>query len=190
MTVAAPTRAAYVTRQSLNADRDAPHSILTWTGRIVDPWDMRPEDITLEDIAHALSLQCRFAGHIPSHYSVAEHSFRGAQRLRVDGASELVQRAFLLHDAAEAYLTDLPKPLKSRPEFAEYVKADDRLSAVIARKWGFSFQHPSLGPVVKSMDRAMYAWEVQNIRTGQQHGLSGAQAEDMYLTWAHKVGIR
>jgi hypothetical protein len=169
---------------------ETPNNILTWTGRSVDPWNMKPEDIVLDDIAHALALQCRYAGHVPTHYSVAEHSFRGAQRLRDDGASLSVQKAFLLHDAAEAYLTDLPRPLKQRPEFAPYIEAETRLEHALARRFSFMPFYSPTRTAVKAMDHAMYVWEVRRIRTGAEHGLPAAQAEDMFRTWAMKLGIK
>jgi hypothetical protein len=175
---------------SFKVDREAPHNILTWTGRSVDPWDMKPEDVVLDDIAHALALQCRYAGHVPTHYSVAEHSYRGAQQLRDDGASKAVQKAFLLHDAAEAYLIDLPRPIKNRPEFDAYRAAEARLEKVIGKRFKVDLFNPLHAPVVKSMDYAMYQWEVRRIRSGQEHGLPPAQAEDMFRTWALRLGVK
>jgi hypothetical protein len=81
--------------------------IQTFSGRAVRPLDMRPEDVCLEDIAHALSMKCRYTGHTTRFYSVAEHCVR---------VSRIVPPAFalpgLLHDAGEAYLPDLAAPIK------------------------------------------------------------------------------
>ncbi len=88
------------------ANRD---DIETQTGRYVDVRRPCAEDIDVRDIAHALSLQCRFNGHVREFYSVAEHCLRVADHLpkplRVHG---------LLHDAAEAYLGDIVTPVKRR----------------------------------------------------------------------------
>ncbi len=103
--------------------------IQTFTGLCFWPLDPRPEEIRIEDIAHALSLQCRFNGHCRAFYSVAQHSVLVA---------ELVERfqpeaalAGLLHDASEAYLSDLPRPLKNEPDMAFYLEAEARLQEVV-----------------------------------------------------------
>jgi len=79
----------------------------TCTGRRVNILNPRPEDIDIEDIAQALSHTCRFAGHVPAFYSVAQHSLLASELL--DARTALWG---LLHDAAEAYLHDLTRPLK------------------------------------------------------------------------------
>ncbi|MFG0247924.1 MAG: phosphohydrolase, partial [Phycisphaeraceae bacterium JB051] len=77
--------------------------IQTYTGKAFYPLREDPGIIDIRDIAHALSLQCRFNGHCSDFYSVAQHSVH---------VSEVVPQAFalwgLLHDAAEAYMSDLP----------------------------------------------------------------------------------
>lgn len=83
--------------------------IQTYTGRRFWPLDPRPEDVCIEDIAHALALKTRYTGHTRIPYSVAEHCVR---------CSRIVSPAFalpaLLHDAAEAYLPDLAAPIKRK----------------------------------------------------------------------------
>ena len=69
--------------------------------------DPRPDEISLADIAHSLSLQCRFGGHCPRFYSVAEHSVLASL-----AAPPLLALPMLLHDAAEAYVGDVIRPLK------------------------------------------------------------------------------
>jgi 5'-deoxynucleotidase YfbR-like HD superfamily hydrolase len=82
--------------------------IITRSGRQIDLWDPRPEDIHISDIAHSLSMQCRFVGHVSEFYSVAEHSVRVSFAVP-DGLGLHA----LLHDASEAYLGDVSTPLKS-----------------------------------------------------------------------------
>ncbi|MBZ0216724.1 MAG: hypothetical protein K8F25_09245 [Fimbriimonadaceae bacterium] len=89
-----------------------------------------PEAILIEDIAHGLSLLCRFNGQCKKFYSVAEHSVHVSNEI----SPELALLG-LMHDAAEAYLGDVPSPLKS--ELSEFKKYEDRLSDAIAEKFGF-----------------------------------------------------
>lgn len=114
----------------------APHRraafIETYTGVRFCPLDPRPEDIRVHDIAHALSNQCRFSGHVRHFYSVAEHSVRVSQLLERRAKNRRVWLKGLLHDASEAYLVDLPTPLKDTPEIGEpYRVAEGALMAAI-----------------------------------------------------------
>ena len=84
----------------------------TYSGRHFWPLDPWPEEVTLEDITHALSNICRFNGHTNRFYSVAEHSLNVAWLLKRRGASPKIILYGLLHDAAEAYVCDIPRPLK------------------------------------------------------------------------------
>lgn len=79
----------------------------TYTGRAFYPADPQPEEIFIEDIAHALSMQCRYGGHCNEHYSVAEHSYLVSKMVPEEHAF-----AALMHDSPEAYLIDLPRPVK------------------------------------------------------------------------------
>ena len=77
-------------------------------------WPLNPkvEDIRLEDIAHALSNICRFNGHCRHFYSVAQHSVLMAREAAKNLESVSLEKAILLHDSAEAYLSDIPRPIK------------------------------------------------------------------------------
>lgn len=149
-----------------------PGCIRTFTGRYVDPFDPKPDDIVIEDIAHALSNLCRFGGHTKRFYSVAEHSVLCA--MLVPGEHKL---AALLHDASEAYLVDIPTPIKNR--LPGYVKAEDRLMKVIADKFGF--QYP-FSAEVKEADRGALAleWKHRVFRVGLD-GATPEEAEDVFL---------
>lgn len=125
----------------------APGCIQTYRGKYIDPFNAQASDIFIEDIAHALSNLCRFTGHVKRFYSVAEHSLH---------VSSLVPQEHkltaLLHDAAEAYLSDLSRPIKHRPEMAFYREAEDQLLAIILLKYGCPVVLPAC---VKKADDAM-----------------------------------
>ena len=84
----------------------------TSTGRLVDPLDLRPEDVCVEDIAHHLSQTCRFNGAPPIFYSVAEHAVHVAGLVEHHAGPAAALFA-LHHDDAEAYLGDQVRPVKS-----------------------------------------------------------------------------
>lgn len=110
----------------------------TFTGRKVYPLKPRVEDIDILDIAHALSNLCRFAGHVKEFYSVAQHSYLVSVTIDRSTASAHpdLARWGLLHDAAEAYLVDVPSPLKRMAGFGDgYRAAEKKLLRVIARKF-------------------------------------------------------
>ena len=106
-------------------DRDTGPWFQTFTGAKVNPMTLEPEDVRLEDVAHALSLICRFNGHCNRHYSVAQHSVAGAHVALSSGYWHTEHKHdrrnlalwFLIHDAAEAYLQDLPRPVKYADKF-------------------------------------------------------------------------
>ena len=109
------------------------------------PLDPRPEEILIDDIAHALALQCRYGGHCRSFYSVAEHSVHVSYIVPPEHA--LVG---LLHDATEAYLVDLPRPVKLMlPAYREIEDANWR---VIAKKFRLPVSMPAC---VKEADAAI-----------------------------------
>jgi uncharacterized protein len=86
--------------------------IETYTGRKFFPLDPRPEDIELEDIAHALSNKCRYNGHCKTFYSVAQHTVLGLDIMEKEGYDTITMIHFALHDSAEAYLPDVSRPIK------------------------------------------------------------------------------
>lgn len=93
-------------------------TILTHTGRRFTPLRARKEDIAIADIAHALSLLCRANGHFPRFFSVAQHSVNCAAEAACRGYSTRVRLACLLHDASEAYISDVTRPVKAAlPEY-------------------------------------------------------------------------
>ena len=98
--------------------------IQTFTGRKFDVLNPRAEDVCWLDIAHSLAHQCRFNGHTKQFYSVAHHSVLASQHV----PERFALRA-LLHDAAEAYIGDMPKPVKE--QFPEFSIMEDQIMAAV-----------------------------------------------------------
>lgn len=88
------------------------NTILVRSGRYFDLAAPRPEDVTIEDIAGALSKICRFGGQTPRFYTVAEHCCHCYDAALSDGLGLEIAKLALLHDAAEAFVGDVVKPLK------------------------------------------------------------------------------
>jgi len=96
----------------------------TFTGKRVNPLDPDPSTICIEDIAHHLSLECRYGGACKFMYSVAQHCVLGVPHVRDENAL-----TFLLHDSSEAYLKDIVHNVKREMEF--YILAERKLLQVI-----------------------------------------------------------
>ena len=110
----------------------------TFTGRQFWPIDPRPEEISIVDIAHSLSNQCRYAGHCKSFYSVAQHSVMVSYLCEPQNALW-----GLLHDAAEAYLVDLPRPVKRYSDLGwHYKQVETHLMQVVCRRFNLSIEEP------------------------------------------------
>ena len=107
--------------------------ITTFTKKHFDPRDADINDIDIKDIAHALSLLCRANGHFKHFYSVAQHSLNCAKEAKARGFSERVQLGCLLHDASEAYLSDVTRPIKS--QLPQYLEIEEKLQNTIFDKW-------------------------------------------------------
>lgn len=104
------------------------HFFQTYTGRKFYPMVPRPEDVDILDIAHSLSQICRFTGHTREFYSVAQHSL-----IVCDLVPDVFKFTALMHDAPEAYVGDMSKPLKR--QLPSFVSAENRVWKAICGKW-------------------------------------------------------
>lgn len=137
----------------------------TYSGRMFWPLGPRPEDVHIEDIAHALSHLCRFGGHATEFYSVAQHSILVSRLVPYEYAL-----AGLLHDAAEAYVGDMVRPLKEAGVLHEYRRIEERVSRAIAERFGLPWDGLGmiLGAHVKHADNVALATEVRDVMGGQR----------------------
>ena len=131
--------------------------MMTYTGKRFDPFHPTVESIDIVDIAHALSNTCRFGGQIEEFYSVAQHS------VYVSELSQGFELWGLLHDAAEAYLVDLPRPTKEGLRQMGITIFDDlerNIMRVICQKFGLPTDQP---PIVHTADKIVYTTEVRDL---------------------------
>ena len=140
--------------------------IRTWSGRDLDLLDPQPESIHILDIASGLSNECRFAGQCRRFYSVAQHSVLASQNVRHGLAMQA-----LLHDAAEAYIKDIPTPLKAL--LPDYRAIEQRLERVIRRRFGLPDE---LAEEVETADLQLLATETRDLIHGP--------------TWPELAGVR
>lgn len=112
------------------------NAILTYTNTLFYPLAPKMDEVKLEDITHALSQMCRANGHFKTFYSVAQHSINCAKEARARGLSNRMQLACLLHDASEAYISDITRPVKCYLD--EYRKIETHLQKVIYEKFGIT----------------------------------------------------
>ncbi len=119
------------------------------SGKYVDPFNMRAEDLNILDIAHGLAGINRYTGHTPVPYNVAQHS--------VLVSREFIHRdmrlAGLLHDAAEYVLNDIASPVKRHPAMRGYVEALERVDTLVFQTFGLN---PALMAEVKAADYAIF----------------------------------
>lgn len=113
------------------------HSIVTSSGRRVEPLALKPADVSILDIAHHLSHMCRFTGATRDLYTVAQHSVLVS--LHCDPADALWG---LMHDAAEAYLWDAARPVKQHRLFGFFRFAESECMAAICTRFGLSRYQP------------------------------------------------
>ncbi len=122
------------------------------SGRMVDPLNLRAEDVDIRDIAQGLSTTMRFNGQTRRMFSVAEHSVNVARLIQRMGHRKEVVRQALLHDAPEYILPDLCHTLKVLPQFAFYRAMDDAIWAVVAKRFDVPVEmHPDIKMVDKRM---------------------------------------
>ena len=131
--------------------------IQTFTGKTFDFKSIEDNKISISDIAHALANQCRFNGHTQGFYSVARHSIVMAKIMLEQGKDEEALIA-LMHDATEAYVGGMVKPLKNLiPEFERF---EQQVWELIARRYELPYELPES---VKSLDLSMLKLEREKL---------------------------
>jgi hypothetical protein len=135
-----------------------PGTIILHSRRYISPVALRVEDIDIQDICHALSNICRYGGHCPKFYSVAQHSVEVANWLADGGFDLKTQLWGLLHDASEAYMPDVASPLKKEEAFFPLWKLEDEIQYII-RQHFFRDQQAADWAAVGEADRDILSSE-------------------------------
>lgn len=132
------------------------------SGRRIFLLEPDPEQILLDDIAHALSMICRFGGHVREFYSVAQHSML-VSTIVGEGrpCSDLWLRTALMHDAAEAYLGDVVRPLKKALGPA-YGDIEERWERAICGRFALPYD-VMRGVTIKAADRVALVTERRHL---------------------------
>ena len=177
-------------------DRPNDGWIQTYTGGRFYPLKPEISDIRLEDIAHALANTCRYTGHCSDFYSVAQHSVI-VSHLVPDHCAQWG----LLHDAAEAYISDIARPIKKLPALREYCETEHEIMIFIARKFGLPMHEPD---EVKLADNKALSIEVQVLMPQREveewtwlpeppeiylHPMPPKAAKEHFLRRAHELGV-
>lgn len=177
------------------------NTIGTASGNRIDLIDPKPEQIDIQSIAAGLSKICRYGGQCTYFYSVAEHSIHCARLAEAENQPLDVMKAVLLHDAAEAYLGDIVKPLKIA--LPDYAKIEARMEDVISERFNVDFK--SHHDIIKKYDWQMLKKEKQTLYPKEQWSVDLANIEDvdlellleddcniisnMFVIWTDTLGI-
>lgn len=166
---------ALTSQPSESGDLHTGNTIRTFKGNYVDVFSPDAATIDIEDIAHGLSNTCRFGGHTYNFYSVGQHSVSVSRHQLVPDDLKMTA---LLHDATEAYMCDMPRPIKRN--LSEYKRAEDNLMLVIANKFGIEFPFPD---IIKTIDRLQLEIEHEHIMIKKNYACLSpmdAKAEFLY----------
>ena len=142
----------------------AKYEILTLGGKIINFERCDPEQITLEDIAHGLSNVCRFSGQLYKFYSVAQHCLHVCRHM-----PDHLKLDALFHDASEAYMGDVPRPVKLL--CPDYKKIEAEISEAIRLRFGLSELSEVDERVLKGADSRCLLTEAQQLKLGNVHWL-------------------
>ncbi len=151
---------------------------ITQSGNKIDVLNPKPEMFFIQDIAHALSLMCRYNGHTPVFYSVAEHSVLCVNQI----TNPVNKLAMLLHDASEAFIGDIIRPLKHL--LPAYEEIEHNMMFAISEK--FNFQYP-FNDEIREVDDLLLKYELEHFMYKSEdhshlfNNLSPEQAKKLFL---------
>ena len=138
----------------------------TYTGRQFDPLHMQTKDVCLEDIAHALSFLCRGGGQTLFFYSVAQHCLNCAREAKARKWPDRMVLACLLHDASEAYISDIIRPVKAH--LSNYLEIEEQIMQVIWKRFGLDDLTKEEHSMWKQIDNEILSAELPALFPGEE----------------------
>lgn len=149
--------------------------IQTIKGNLFDYDSIETNIFDIDDIAHSLSNQCRWAGHTREFYSVGQHSVLCARQAFIEGYDYPTQFECLMHDGPEAYVVDLPRPLKRA--VPEYCVLEMKIESEFRKRFNLP---ESMSPDVRIVDDRMLITEYFQLidnNNGRFHETSLSQTD-------------
>ena len=135
--------------------------ITTYTGKHFDPLNPDVSQVDIRDIAHALSLTCRGNGHVKTFFSVGQHCINCAREAELRGYPGRIILACLIHDASEAYMSDVPRPFKK--SLIEYQKTEDIILNMIYGKFLDGPLSAEEKKIIKCIDNDMLYYDLKEL---------------------------
>ncbi|MCJ7854751.1 phosphohydrolase [Lachnospiraceae bacterium NSJ-143] len=131
--------------------------ITTYTKKHINPLSPQPEDIDIRDIAHALSMMVRANGHFPEFYSVCQHSIHCCEEALCRNMDKNTALLCLLHDASEAYIADIIRPVKRH--IPQYIDIEKGIQNAVFLKYAKKVPESAEYSAVKEIDDALLYYE-------------------------------
>jgi 5'-deoxynucleotidase YfbR-like HD superfamily hydrolase len=173
------------------------YQVITQSGQIVDFLSPNPDAINIFDLAKGLANVCRYSGQVTKFYSVAEHCIMVARAVPLH-----LKAHALIHDAAEAYIGDVPRPVKLL--CPEYKQVEARVERAIRQALGLRELTPDEEAIIKQADRGALLLEAKSLKVGESiqwldvpgeevddtvRCLDPAKAEEEWLFAAELLGV-
>lgn len=152
--------------------------ITTFTGKHFDPTKPDVNLVDIRDVAHALSLTCRGNGHVQVFFSVAQHCVYCAREAEARGYSRRIVLGCLLHDASEAYMSDVPRPFKK--SLPEYQEAEERFLEMIYEKFLGSPLSVEEKEVIRQIDDELLYYDMVELLKQEMEG----EPPKLHITWS------
>lgn len=138
----------------------------TYSGQMLKPMELKAEDISLEDVSHALSLLCRGGGHLKHFYSVGQHCINCAKEAEARGWSTRVVLGCLVHDAAEAYISDIIRPVKKH--LPAYMAIEDKILTAVYERFGLGDLTEEEYGQIRQIDNEILENEIPVLMSGSE----------------------
>jgi uncharacterized protein len=176
----------------------------TWSGQKFYVLDPRPEEVHYDDVCVGIARACRYGNHCRDFFSVATHSVIVSQcvydlamhRGWSDNDALMAAREGLMHDATEAYLGDIPRPLKRQREMAGYCRVEKRLWPVICQRFEIH-STPESTALVKEVDTRVLLDEIEALmidpdmwdRAGRYKDVAPLGVEIPVMEWRQSADV-